>query len=333
MDKSFCSKSVLVIADVWSKQSENSVARLVSKANQLSEKLNTVVNVCMFGVEIDDSIQMIKAYGVKNIFYKKFGDTSQITDEKLTNLSYELIKKIEPQIVLYPITVRMKSISARLAARLETGLTADCIDFSIDSETNLLLQKRPAFEDSVIATITCPDKLPQMATANPLSFELKEKTIDEIEVVNIDDFSFKTKDKVSVLEIEKIGEETIDEEGKSKIVVGIGRGVNKDDLQQIKLLVKKLNARLVASRAVVDNGLLDYKYQIGLSGKEITCETYIAFGISGMMQHMSGLKSYKNLIAVNTDESARIMSFANYGICDTTENVVKHMLNYLENRN
>lgn len=153
MDKLFCSKSVLVIGDVWSNQSEDSLARLVSKASELAENLNTVVNVCIFGIHIENSIQMVKSYGAKKIFYRKFDDICQVTDEMLTDLSYELIKMIKPQIVLYPISVRMKSISARLASRLETGLTADCIDFSIDKETNLLLQKRPAFEGSVIATI------------------------------------------------------------------------------------------------------------------------------------------------------------------------------------
>lgn len=324
--------NVLVISDVCTKKSEKSLMHLLSKASDLAEELGVEVDLCIFGTNVESTIEEAKGYGADNIIVKSFKDINEIADEDITNLSYELIREIEPKIVLFPITVRMKCVSARLAARLETGLTADCIDFSIDKDSKLLLQKRPAFEGRILATIVCPDRLPQMATANADIFELKPRQSKNINVINMTDSNSVNKNPSSIIKIEKIGSSDFDENNQSKIVIGVGRGVSKKVLEVIKVLAKKINANLVASRAVVDNGLLEYKYQVGLSGREISCETYIAFGISGMMQHMTGIKSYKTLVAVNTDINARIMSVANYAICDTAENVVNDLLKYINNK-
>lgn len=331
MENEFYKKSILVIGDVYSKQTEGSLARIVSKARVLANELNVTVTVCMFGTHVKESFAQIQSCGADKIYYKEFSEVSEITDGLITDFSEKIIEMESPQIVLYPISIRMKSVSARLAARLKTGLTADCIDFSIDDSTNLLLQKRPAFEGSVLATIICPNALPQMATADAAAFDLLEGYEKQAELIDMDSFHFQVVQEAQIIKVDYLENELLNGGKQPKLVFGVGRGVDKDTLEKIKQLANQLDAGLVASRAIVDAGMLDYKYQVGLSGKEISCETYVAFGISGTMQHMTGLKAYKTLIAVNPDKDARIMLFANYGICDTAANVVAHMQNYIQN--
>ncbi|MCQ2428626.1 MAG: electron transfer flavoprotein subunit alpha/FixB family protein, partial [Clostridia bacterium] len=179
----------------------------------------------------------------------------------------EKVKRINPDILLFPATAEGRETAPAVAAKLECGLCADCTGIEYDGEK--MIMYRPAKGGDIIAKIVSNTR-PQMATVR----------------VNTDSV---------------------------KNIIGVGMGAS-GRLAEIKELASALCAEICASRAAVDNGILPYECQVGLTGKQISPHIYIALGISGQIQHISGIMNAGYIIAVNSDKNARIFDYADFGI-------------------
>ncbi|MBO7151198.1 MAG: electron transfer flavoprotein subunit alpha/FixB family protein, partial [Clostridia bacterium] len=210
----------------------------------------------------------------------------------------------------------------RLSARLWTGLTADCTKLEIGEDGNLMMT-RPAFGGNLFATIICPDHRPQMSTVRPGVFkkpELDKSRKGEIivESINWDE------SKAVVKVVEEVREEkTVEKIEAAKILVSCGRGVK--DLTPAYQVAKKLKGTVSCSRCLVDTGILDHQRQVGQTGKTVRPDAYLAFGISGAIQHLAGMEEAEYIVAVNTDKSAPIFKVANLGIVADAVEVMKHI--------
>jgi electron transfer flavoprotein alpha subunit len=204
-----------------------------------------------------------------------------------------------PEIVLTGATPIGRSFFPRVAARVRTGLTADCTSLAIDKETNNLLQIRPAFGGNIMATILCPNYRPQMATVRPRV--MKRGRYDEArkgDILHVKSEGLQSRTKV--LQTVKDTSDFMINLQEAEIIVSGGRGLG--DPKGFKLiaeLAELLGGAVGSSRAAVDSGWIPYRHQVGQTGKTVCPKVYVACGISGAVQHLVGMQSSDIIIAIN----------------------------------
>jgi electron transfer flavoprotein alpha subunit len=226
-----------------------------------------------------------------------------------------LINEYKPEIVLCGATSTGRSLIARVAVKIDAGLTADCTALDIDQERGLLLQTRPAFGGNIMATIICPNHRPQMSTVRHKV--MKEAEIDKSRTGQIIKKTYSDETLSSRTKILDV----IEEEGQTinlseaDIIVSGGRGLGKpESFRLLHDLADAIGGAVGASRAAVDSDWIAYSHQVGQTGKTVCPKIYIACGISGQIQHLAGMSSSDIIIAINKDPDAPIFKVANYGI-------------------
>ena len=238
-------------------------------------------------------------------------------------IAKQLIKETEKaRVILAPGTVRLRSIMPMLAWELQTGLTADCTYLDI-SENGELLQTRPAFGNSLMATIKTTSNI-QMATVRPGTFPGDENgKACEVEELRADESSdIKLMEFVSFSETAPIGQ--------AHIIVAGGAGIgSKEGFAKLAALAQKLGGAVGASRNAVDAGYAPYAAQVGITGITVCPKLYIAVGISGAVQHLSGMSGSGKIIAINSDPKASIFNYADYGIVGDWETIIDQLLEEL----
>jgi electron transfer flavoprotein alpha subunit len=207
-----------------------------------------------------------------------------------------------------------RDLAPRLAFRLNTGVTLDCIDLTIDPETKLLQKTKPVYGGNALAVYVCETR-PQMAAIRGKTMEpFVQDTSRKGEIIPFDpdvDVSLvkakvvdKVKEKVSGIKLEE-----------ADIVVCGGRGMGSAEaFKQLDELAKVLNGAVGATRPPCDSGWVPDYYQIGLTGKLVSPTLYIGVALSGSSQHQSGMSGSKTIVAINEDPEANIFGIAHYGV-------------------
>lgn len=286
---------------------------LLGAGRRLAAELNTELSAVLFGSPESDADELIR-WGADKVYHCNDEIIKVFNDEPYAKLLSDLIQEHKPDIVLAGATPIGRSFIPRVAARLKTGLTADCTSLDIDKEAGNLLQTRPAFGGNIMATILCPFTRPQMATVRPRVMkrgEYDEKRKGDIIKINADNIKSRTK----VVETVKEASETALNLQEASIIVAGGRGVGGPKGFEILFeLAEALGASIAASRAAVDEGWIPYRHQVGQTGKTVGPKLYIACGISGAVQHLVGMQSSDIIIAINKNPEAPIFNIANFGI-------------------
>lgn len=301
---------------------------LLGKAAALAGTLHAPVYCTLLGPQGIDVKELIYR-GADKVFYYADEGFSQ-PDEALFKMNLEsLLKEVKPEICLVGATSLGRSLAPRLAAALGTGLTADCTGLEID-EDGKLIQIRPAFSENILAHIKT-DTYPQMATVRYREFDeaaREEGRSGEIVYPAV----IKPADGwVKVLKELKAQEANISD---AKVVVGVGRGLRSaEDLAMIDELAALLGGMVGATRAVVDDGLVSKELQVGYSGNRVKPQVYIACGISGAPQHVAGMKESEFIVAINSDPSAPIFNFADYGIVGDMYKVIPELIDKIKQIN
>src|SRR5574344_380529 len=284
---------------------------------------NVFVYAVLLGSGIKDKAQDLIAYGADKVVFVDSPELKDYITETYAQAIYQIITKYMPSIVLYGATTIGRDLGPRLAARLSTGLTADCTRLEISEEGEFLMT-RPAFGGNLMATIVSPDHRPQMSTVRPGVMRQLEKdssrkgSIEEVKV----DFDH-SKFKVKIISTVKEKKEMIDIQD-AKILVSGGRGVgNKEGFQMLQGLASLFkNAEVSASRAVVDSGLIDHERQVGQTGKTVRPNLYMACGISGAIQHLAGMEESDLIVAIKKDRYAPVMQVADWGIVGDARKII-----------
>ncbi len=235
----------------------------------------------------------------------------------------ELCEEIQPTVFLISASLEGRALAPMVAASLKTGLTADCTELSL-SEDGKLMQTRPAFEETLLATIQT-STLPQMATVRPGSvLPLADFTPLQTTIVTR---QAEVSNAVTLCKVEAIQSNSIADE---KILVAAGAGVKKDDLQILENFAHSLNGKLASSRKLVECGFMPQEKQIGLSGTAVSADLLITVGISGSTQFMAGINNVKKIIAINNDEHAPIFSRATQSILMDADEFIQFLRNEVE---
>jgi electron transfer flavoprotein alpha subunit len=305
---------------------------LVSKGRELADALKTGLCAVCFGHSLEGVEQLI-ACGADKVYFMDDPSLASNQEDLYTRSLAELIQKHKPEIVLAAATSLGRAFIPRVAAILNTGLTADCTGLEIDPKTKLLLQTRPTFGGNIMATIICQTKRPQMATVRPRVFKKGTPDITRKgEIIKVDFDRERITAKTKLLNfVEDITEKVKLED--ANIIISGGRGLGKkENFALLNELAKVLGAAVGSSRPPVDEGWIPYSHQVGQTGKTVCPKLYIACGISGAVQHLAGMQTAEVIIAINDDPNALIFEVATYGIVGDLFKVIPLLIGKLKNK-
>lgn len=303
---------ILIIAEYSDDKIIPVIFELITKARALSDKIKANLSVFIMGSNLKNLDEMGE-YGADRIYYADEPVLENFDDTIYANVATDIIRSINPEIVLAPATTKGRSFIPRVATYLETGLTADCIDLDIREEDRILIQKRPAWGGNMMADIFCPVQRPQMATVRPSVFKAQKFGGYKPSMEKI------TPSKESLLggfEFVRIDKDDFSENNlnNSDVIFSIGRGADKSMVPQVKELARLLNAGIGCTRPLVEEKIFSHSCQIGQSGSFVAPKVCFSLGISGAIQYTVGIKGAENNIAVNKDKDAQIFEVSDYGI-------------------
>ena len=303
---------------------------LLSKANALKGELGGDL-VALFVGEVGPVLkEECEAYGADEVLWISAGGAMPAPNscEIMADLVARTARERAPSVLLAGATVFGRTFMPLVAVRLRTGLTADCTELAVDAERKLLLQTRPAFGGNILATIVCPDTKPQMATVRPHVFRMekvKEPKAARLETALFDASPMRVAELLeTIVETEEAGVVEND------VVVSGGRGLGKPEgFELLATLARKLGGVVGASRGAVDLGWIRASHQVGQTGNTVNPKLYVACGISGAIQHVTGMKGSEVIVAINEDPDAPIFQIADYGIIGDLYEVIPRILEEL----
>ena len=303
---------------------------ILGEGRRLADELGVNLTAVLLGNNVACLADILGEHGADEVLVAEHEELENYTTDGYTKVICDLANERKPGILFIGATFVGRDLGPRVAARLSTGLTADCTSLEVDVTNGDLLATRPAFGGNLMATIACPNHRPQMATVRPGVFskltEKKENFNIENVTVNLEASDIRT----TVLEVVKANKDIVDI-GEAKVIVAGGRGVgSKENFAMLQELATTLGGVVGASRGAVDKGWIERDYQVGQTGKTVRPTIYVACGISGAIQHVAGMQESDMIIAINKDEAAPIMKVADYAIVGDINKVIPEMISKLK---
>jgi electron transfer flavoprotein alpha subunit len=315
-------KNIWVFCEQRDGELQSVALELLGVARELAEKTGEKVGAILLGSNIKGRAKDLIAYGADEVHVVDDPKLASFVTEPYAQAVTQIAKEYTPSVILFGATSIGRDLAPRLSARLKTGLTADCTKLEMDEEGNLFMT-RPAFGGNLFATIICPDHRPQMSTVRPGVMKKLERD-DAREGEIVEETIAWDESKFAVTVIEEVREcVSCGQIENAKILVSCGRGVK--DVAPARELASKVGGSVASSRALVDIGVMDHACQVGQTGKTVRPQAYLAFGISGAIQHLAGMEESEFIVAVNTDKNAPIFKVANLGIVADAAAVMKHL--------
>ena len=325
---------------------------LISEGRKLADELGVELCGLLLGDNVEGLAKELGGYGADKVIVCEHPLLKEYTTDAYAKVICDVIEELKPEAFLIGATNIGRDLGPRCAARLHTGLCADCTHLDVDmgiykdflKESSTLAEEkidglnsamvlgekhdvsrdlkmtRPAFGGHLMATIICPRFRPTMATVRPGVMKknpFDQAKADACQIVK-PAFELSEADmETEVVEVVKAAKKLVDLIG-ADFIVSVGRGISKDVEGGIKLaeeLAAELGGVVGGSRATIDSGWLSADHQVGQTGKTVHPKVYIALGISGAIQHKAGMQDSECIIAVNKNETAPIFEIADYGIC------------------
>ena len=345
-------KNIWVFCEQRGGQMMPTTYELISEGRKLADQLGVKLCGLLLGENVDGLAKDLGGYGADEVILCEHPLLKTYTTDAYAKVICDTISWMKPEVFLIGATNIGRDLGPRCAARLHTGLCADCTHLDIDLDlykaflheastlpaeridglgTAKVLGKdhdisrdlkmtRPAFGGNLMASIICPRFRPAMATVRP--GVLKKAAYDEAKAkaISVTRFSVELSEDdlaTEVLEVVKAAKKLVDLVG-ADYVVSVGRGISTDVEGGIKLaeeLADVLGGVVGGSRVAIDSGWLTSDHQVGQTGKTVHPKVYVALGISGSIQHQAGMKESECIVAVNKNEGAPIFDIADYGIC------------------
>lgn len=316
-------KNIWVFIETECGKAKNVGYELLNVAKPLAQQKGCPLVAVVIGKDIENVAKDAICYGADSAIVVDGPEYEYYTTDAFAKALVTLVEKYKPETLMIGATNNGRDMGPRVSCRLKTGLTADCTEIGIDEDTGNIAWTRPTFGGNLMATIMCPDNRPQMGTVRPGVF--KKGAYDETRTGEIIKEDVRVApEEIRTTLVERINEvtEAINLEEAEVIVAG-GRGVGSaENFKLLEELAAELDGTLGCSRAAVDAGWLPYVHQVGQSGKTVAPRLYFAIGISGAIQHLTGIAGSDTVIAVNKDADAPIFDVADYGIVGDLNEVV-----------
>lgn len=329
----------------WAEITNGKVSRpsieLLTPARKLANELGngTKITTVLIGKNVQPMAQTLIEHGSDEVIMVENDKLEEYLVLPFSSIFVQIIKERKPEIALFAATTSGRELAPRIAVQTDSGVTADCTGLEIGEYVNrkekiinrpILHSRRPTYGESKLATIL-GFVYPQISTARPGTFEIPKEEKGRSGVLSA--FEPKLEDKDFSVEIVQTvrGEGGLQNLFEADVIVSGGRGATNDNLGLIKKLVEALkakgvNAEWACSRVVVDEGVAEYAHQVGQTGKTVRPKVYVAVGISGAIQHLSGMKESEKIIAIDHNPKAPIFHNADFGIVGEYEDIIPEFI-------
>lgn len=344
-------KDVWVFAEQRNGKLMNVALELIGEGRRLAKEISDDTKVCalLVGDGIDHLEQECYEYGAEKVIMIQDPLLKNYTTDGYTKVIVDAAEEFKPELVIYGATHIGRDLAPRVAARLNTGLTADCtrLDIKVSSyidyannnttlDTSTLdpndpstgiKQTRPAFGGNLMATIICPKTRPQMSTVRPGVMQKRDRVegakgerVDYKPQISESDI------RITIKDIVKSAKELVSLTDADIICSG-GRGLgDPSGFELIKEFADKVGGVVGSSRAAVDAGWIDHSHQVGQTGTTVKPKIYFACGISGAIQHLAGMQTSDIIVAINKDPDAPIFEVADFGIVGDLYKVIPEII-------
>jgi electron transfer flavoprotein alpha subunit len=334
-------KGILTWAEITNGKIARSSIELLTPARKLANELgnDTKIMTVLIGKNVQPMAQTLIEHGSDEVILVENDKLEEYLVLPFSSIFAQIIKERKPEITLFAATTSGRELAPRIAVKTGSGVTADCTGLEIGEYVNrkekiinrpILHSRRPTYGESKLATIL-GFVYPQISTARPGTFEIPTKKEGRKGILS----TFKPKLEEKDFSVEII--QTVRGEGglvnlfDADVIISGGRGATGDSLNLVKKLAEALKAKGVkaewaSSRVVVDEGIAEYAHQIGQTGKTVRPKVYIAVGISGAIQHISGMKESEKIVAIDHNPKAMIFHNADFGIVGEYEDIVPELI-------
>ncbi len=320
-------KGVLVFGELAGGQLTSVTAELLGAGRCLANDLGEELAAVFLGKDLGNGPAQAVSWGADKVYVVDNPLLEAFQADPFVAAMDQVCKQVQPSILLMGQTNVGRTLAPRLAFRLGTGLAMDCVELGIDKASRTMLATRPVYGGNARATYNCPKARPQMATVRPKAVSAvpqdnnRKGQVTPI-AVKLDASVVKAK-VVQRVKQEASGVKLEDAE----VVVSGGRGLGgPDGFKQLEELAKTLKGAVGATRAACDAGWVPSTIQVGLTGKVVSPNLYIAVALSGSSQHMAGCSGSKTIVAINKDPEANIFKEARFGVVGDYKQVVPALI-------
>jgi electron transfer flavoprotein alpha subunit len=319
-------KGILILGELDGEQLSLMTTQLMRIGKKISEDLGQELSLIFFGSESSKEAETGYGYGADKVYTAIDPSLDHYMTDVYLQAMEQVVQELKPSVILFGQNDMGLDLAPSLAFRLKTGVSLDCVDLISDPGKGILEQVKPVFGGKAQAVFTCDAGRPQIASVREGAFDPQEydESLNKEAVplnLSLDPSRIRTR----FLKKEK--DESLDLALKlaaANIVVSGGRGLkNKSGMDLLRETADLLGGAVAGSRPAVDYGWLPSSLQVGLTGKKVNPQVYMAVGISGALQHMAGCSKSKNILAINSDESAPIFKLSHMGIVGDFREVLK----------
>ncbi|MDR1068939.1 MAG: electron transfer flavoprotein subunit alpha [Clostridiales Family XIII bacterium] len=307
---------------------------LLGEGRKLADELGTELCAIFLGEDVSNEAEKLIAYGAEKVYLAEDSELKSYRPGAYSKVITAAIETYKPEILLMGATHIGRDLGPCLAINSKTGLTADCTKLEIGDEERNLYQTRPAFGGNLMATILCPYSRPQMATVRPGVMKAAEYDASRTgEIINLavdlDEYDLRAK----VLEIVKSTKHAVSLSDAEVIVAG-GNGLGgPEGFELLEQFAEKLGGVVGATRAAVDSGWIAHSHLVGQTGTTVRPKIYFACGISGAIQHLSGMSDSEYIVAINTNKNAPIFKVADYGLVGDLYKIIPEIMEQIDQLN
>jgi electron transfer flavoprotein alpha subunit len=316
-------KNIWSLIELENGQAKKVGLELLAGGRQMADAMGEKLVAVVIGSGTDAAVKSAVSYGADQVLVVDGADYAEYNAEGYTYALEQLVNKYKPAAILMGATINGRALAPRVAARLKTGLMADCTAVAIDASTGVIQWTRPVYGGNELAVIECPTARPQMGTVRASVFKCgAPDTARTAEIIKEDIAVPAGTIRTSIVEkITEVGEGVKLED--AEVVVSGGRGVGSaENFEMLKELADLMGGAVGASRAAVDAGWIPQVTQVGQTGKTVSPKLYFACGISGAIQHLAGMSGSDVVIAINRDADAPIFEVADYGIVGNIKEII-----------
>jgi len=304
---------------------------LLAWGRRVADLRSCSVGCVILGARTHGAAEQLVRRGADRVAAVEHPRLAESRTEDCVRILRRILEDEAPSVVLAAASTLGRTVMPILAIHLDTGLTADCTGLGVDPEDGCLLQTRPAIGGNVLATIKTPHHRPQMATVRPRSCApLAEDPTRSGKIARIVPMEEDLEGRIRRIgfEADPGGDQPLED---ADVIVSGGKGLGRADaFAAVDELARLLGGTCGASRVAVDLGWAPYARQVGLSGKSVRPELYMALGISGSPNHLAGMSTSERIVAVNRDPDADIFRVADFGIVGDVHEVIRALLRRLK---
>ena len=315
-------KGVMVFCEMAEGKLAAIATELLGCGRKLADDLGEELSAVLIGSGVSGLAQEAIAFGADKAYVVDDPLLKEYETDAFVSVMEKVVKEAMPQIILMGQTNVGRDLAPRLAFRLETSASLDCVELAIDPDSKLLQQTKPVYGGNARAIFTS-ESFPQIATVRAKAMTpLQKDDSRKGDVVTVEAGLDASAMRTKVLETVVEEVEGIKLEDANVVVTG-GRGIGgPEGFQELEELAKLLKGALGASRPPCDNGWVPDTIQVGLTGKIVSPDLYIAIALSGSSQHLAGCSGSKNIVAVNRDPEANIFKEASYGVVGDWKKII-----------